>query len=738
MSCALGSSPLARTMTQGFRRFCGHPLFLGFLLLAAKSAWEYGTGPDLLGDSFQAYAFFNTCLGNLLAAGEFPLWLPHAAWGIPAGSYALTFLGPFQVLAALIAAALKITDAWPPFFCSVLLDLAVFVVSAYLLARECYEEYAPRLAVTLGAVLMTYWQAQYFWPHKMILHLPLILFLLLRFFREGQAARLWQAGVAALAFLSGNLAYTAPILAMLGLVFMAGLALFSGAWPRLRLAGLLSRPSVLWFLILAALAACYAHLLAASLEGVVILAPGRGPGGVVPLDAFLDYGYPALARLPDFFLGQPVADLEMNVFVGIAASALAGLAWTRPRSPVLKALGLLTLFLLLLSLGRAGLVAYGAYHFPLADRFRHLGHLLPLVRVLLLFLAGFGLEALARDPDRKRAWRNGALFALAAILVFAGAKWGLYRHLIPQSGLNLAPETGAALLVLGLLAAAWRRLGGRSLALVFGLVLTVELALSQLALDRELRPLLASDPSGGVHLSGLDLRTARAPAFHPLRLADPATEPRWQGLADLALYRWPVNTTLFEFLGLDPCLPLLRTDFLCQTVADRGGPGLLAALAAVNQEMDPRVLLSGRHWAAFRAEEAFLSASGCGFPKLTLWTGPPSSPPRDLGPDINHFSANRLVLAVEHANPAGATLAYGDAFHPGWKAFVDGRAVPLARAEGAFKALFVPPGRHRVEFVFGQASDRLEIPVLGLGLAAALLLIQGAALKGPRNRERAA
>ena len=33
-----------------------------------------------LGDTFQAYAFFATCLGNLKAAGELPLWLPHAAW----------------------------------------------------------------------------------------------------------------------------------------------------------------------------------------------------------------------------------------------------------------------------------------------------------------------------------------------------------------------------------------------------------------------------------------------------------------------------------------------------------------------------------------------------------------------------------------------------------------------------------------------------------------------------------
>jgi hypothetical protein len=727
-------------MPPALKRLLLHPLTAGLALLGLKAAWEYAP-LFALGDTFQAYAFFATCLGNLKAAGELPLWLPHAAWGIPAAPYLLCFLGPFQTLCLLAAWAVGAGDAWTPFFCSVLLDQAWFVATSFLLARELYGSHLARLGATLGAVLLLYWQAQYFWPFKMIVHLPLLLFLLLRFQRGGNPVRLWQAGLAALAFLCGNLAYAAPVLAMLGLVFLAGLALFSRGWPPVRASAWLSRRSLAWLAGLAALAGVYGRFLAGSLDGVEILAPGRGPDGRVSLDMFLDYGQRALSRLPDFFLGQPVGDLEMNVYLGAAAVGLIGLGLAgllRPgpgarRNPALAALALTALFLLLLSLGRDGLVGYAASHFPLADRFRHLGHLLPLVRVLGLFLAGFGLEALARDPDQARAWRRAALFGLGAALLFLGVKWGVYGRLVPKAGLNPAPEAAAVVLALGLLAAARFQAKGRAAGTVLCLALVLELGLSHQALITDLQPLLLPPPPG------VDLRAVRAPAFHGQRLADPAGNPSdgrgWVAVPYLAATRWPVNTTLFEFLGLDPCLPLFRTDFVCRDLARRGGPALRAALDGVNRERGPRGLLDARHWEAVRAEGGLLTSCGCGGPKLFLSVGPPTAPVQDLAPQVGAFSANRLSLAVEHPNPAGATLVYGDAFHPGWRAFVDGRAVPLVLAGGAVKALFLPPGRHRVEFVFGRDWERAAVPVLGLGLAACLGLMLLAGLTRPEEGE---
>ena len=58
-----------------------------------------------------------------------------------------------------------------------------------------------------------------------------------------------------------------------------------------------------------------------------------------------------------------------------------------------------------------------------------------------------------------------------------------------------------------------------------------------------------------------------------------------------------------------------------------------------------------------------------------------------------------------------------DAWAPGWTATVDGRGVPLVRADGAFRAVAVPAGRHTIESRYLPASV-----VWGGGLAAALVL----------------
>ncbi|MCK5863016.1 MAG: hypothetical protein KAH38_11055 [Candidatus Hydrogenedentes bacterium] len=45
-------------------------------------------------------------------------------------------------------------------------------------------------------------------------------------------------------------------------------------------------------------------------------------------------------------------------------------------------------------------------------------------------------------------------------------------------------------------------------------------------------------------------------------------------------------------------------------------------------------------------------------------------------------------------------LTFLDAFYPGWYAFVDGDRVPILRTNEQFKGIVLPPGTHRVYFVF--------------------------------------
>ena len=61
------------------------------------------------------------------------------------------------------------------------------------------------------------------------------------------------------------------------------------------------------------------------------------------------------------------------------------------------------------------------------------------------------------------------------------------------------------------------------------------------------------------------------------------------------------------------------------------------------------------------------------------------------------------VLA-QVATDENGYLFLGDAYYPGWKAYLDGHPTELYRANIAFRAVFVPKGEHIVSFRYEPAS----------------------------------
>jgi len=101
---------------------------------------------------------------------------------------------------------------------------------------------------------------------------------------------------------------------------------------------------------------------------------------------------------------------------------------------------------------------------------------------------------------------------------------------------------------------------------------------------------------------------------------------------------------------------------------------------------------------------------------------------------IERYSADRVVISAE--SDRGGYLVLTDAWFPGWTASVDGRATPVQRANHAFRAVKLPPGRHQVDFRYAPMSIRL-----GFGLTAfaavvtALLAWSGGRSAGRRLAE---
>jgi len=75
-------------------------------------------------------------------------------------------------------------------------------------------------------------------------------------------------------------------------------------------------------------------------------------------------------------------------------------------------------------------------------------------------------------------------------------------------------------------------------------------------------------------------------------------------------------------------------------------------------------------------------------------------------------------------NPASQTawLMVSDTWYPRWRAQVDGKPVPLLRANLAFRALPVPPGAHEITMTC-YGTDLLIGFLVTLGVAVGLVAL---------------
>ncbi len=80
--------------------------------------------------------------------------------------------------------------------------------------------------------------------------------------------------------------------------------------------------------------------------------------------------------------------------------------------------------------------------------------------------------------------------------------------------------------------------------------------------------------------------------------------------------------------------------------------------------------------------------------------GPAAGERLSLAYSVRFFDSNRLAVETDTAGRTGAWLFYSDVWHPFWKARVNGRTVPVYRANAAYKAVRLDPGKNEVLFYF--------------------------------------
>ncbi|MBI3972428.1 MAG: YfhO family protein [Chloroflexi bacterium] len=82
------------------------------------------------------------------------------------------------------------------------------------------------------------------------------------------------------------------------------------------------------------------------------------------------------------------------------------------------------------------------------------------------------------------------------------------------------------------------------------------------------------------------------------------------------------------------------------------------------------------------------------------------------------FDSDHLRVDVEARQNAMLFLA--DQMYPGWKAFIDGKETKIYRANYLFRSVYVPAGRHTVDFVYRSRSFQLGLLVTMVAALAAI------------------
>ncbi len=88
--------------------------------------------------------------------------------------------------------------------------------------------------------------------------------------------------------------------------------------------------------------------------------------------------------------------------------------------------------------------------------------------------------------------------------------------------------------------------------------------------------------------------------------------------------------------------------------------------------------------------------------------------------NVTSYRLNQVVVDVD--TPAPALLRLADLWYPDWVARVDGKPTPILRADYLLRAVPVPAGHHRVEFLFESPAMRRGLQLSIASLIAILAL----------------
>lgn len=374
-------------------------------------------------DAFQTTNVAYFLINEAVTHHALPLWYPYINNGLDANWYLAFTLGPSLATMLQVARFLGRGDLLQYYYVSMFLDELILLIGTYLLARTLFRRRLTVLFVCIAMTGSTLWFAQPWWNFHLYYFVPLSAYFIITGIARTELWRVLAGGLVLLISEFGNLPYFVVSHAL------TYASLVAGAWwaYRFDIRKALRRAGIRELIILAASALTAATYLVLLAHGAQHINYDFGrTRDAVSAENFLTYGSGiGLSKFAELVTGVSW-NIDANAYAGVLVlgSAVFGLVWAAERRMV-PFLGTAVLFALL-SVGKESFVAPLLYQLPGIAYFRHIGLLLPLIKVMLIVLSGFGVEALLNAGDQmdqvdrgsaRQAYRTMAIILGLMLLV---------------------------------------------------------------------------------------------------------------------------------------------------------------------------------------------------------------------------------------------------------------------------------------------------------------------------------
>jgi hypothetical protein len=352
-----------------------------------------------------------------------------------------------------------------------------------------------------------------------------------------------------------------------------------------------------------------------------------------------------------------------------------------------------------------------------------------LVAFCTALLAGRGLDALLRPDFRSVLQRRVTLVGLVALAVTLTLAVGLLLLVRPAPPAAWSLAALAMLTVVALLLRTRALLQPRYFVLAVLILATIDLGLVRAAWT-EMRPPADAFAWGAETAEYLAQQPGHTRSYSPSYSLPQHTAVRYDlALADgvdpiqLAHYAdFLAVAGGYEEGGYSPSLPPVLDDASARPDAARLGLLNVGHVAAAFPIKSEGLVLEEQMGSIYlyRNEMVLPRAFVVPFSETRAQDDIRLELPIEPGPArISAYTPNRIMVEADLETPA--LLVLSEVWYPGWRALVDGQEVPIRRAEGTLRGVYLDGGAHSVEFHYAPWTFWVGLAISGGAILALLL-----------------